>query len=200
MNLTIDINLPPEAGGVYLTFPRMSDGEFFEFCRRNRDLRIERTSEGEIIIMPPAGSDTGSRNLEIARQLGNWTEQNGTGIAFDSSTGFTLPNGATRSPDASWVRKSRWEALTEEERERFAPLCPDFVVELMSPSDRQEETRAKLDEYIANGAALGWMIDRKNRQVYVCRPGHPAEVLNNPAEVSGDPVLPGFVLDLRRIL
>jgi Uma2 family endonuclease len=149
--------------------------------------------------MPPAGGESGSRNAEIVRQLGNWTMGNGTGVLFDSSSGFTLPNGALRSPDAAWVRRDRLAALSAAERERFLPLCPDFVVELMSPSDSLTETQAKMDEYLANGARLGWLIDRKNRRVLVYRPDQLFETLDDSAQISGDPVLPGFVLDLNPI-
>ena len=147
-----------------INFPslvQMTDEQFYEFCQANRDLRIERTARGEVIIMPPAFSDTGNRNFHIAAQLWNWAEQDGTGIGFDSSTGFTLPNGATRSPDASWIKLEHWNALTEEQKASFAPICPDFVIELRSSSDTLSSLQDKMQEYIANGASLGWLIDRK---------------------------------------
>lgn len=199
MTITIDLGAKEGAAAMRLAWPPLSDEELLALCRRNRELRIERTAEGEILFMAPAGGETGNRNLKIGRQLDAWAEQDGSGLAFDSSTGFRLPNGALRSPDAAWIRRSRWETLTDEQREAFPPLCPDFVVELLSPSDRLSDALAKMDEYIANGAALGWMIDRRNRQVYVYRPNQPVEVRNDPTDVSGDPVLPGFVLDLRKI-
>jgi Uma2 family endonuclease len=177
----------------------LTDEQFFELCQINRDLRIERTVTGELLIMPPTGTETGGRNFRLNGQLYNWTEQDGTGVGFDSSTGFTLPNGAERSPDAAWVKLERWNALTPEQQKKFAPICPDFVVELRSPSDNLEPLKTKMQEYIDNGALLGWLIDRKNRQVYIYRPGVAVECLDNPATVSGDSVLPGFVLDLSKI-
>jgi Uma2 family endonuclease len=152
----------------YLEPPEvMTDEEFFEFCRLNADWRIERTQEGELVIMPPAGGETGARNSQLTRLLGNWAESDGTGIVFDSSTGFVLPNGAKRSPDAAWLRRSRWDALKPEERRKFPPLCPDFVAELRSPTDDLDTLQAKLEEYIANGAELGWLIDPVERKVDV---------------------------------
>jgi Uma2 family endonuclease len=177
----------------------LTDDQFFEFCQINRDLRIERTATGELLIMPPTGSETGGRNFNLIGQLWAWVNQDGTGIGFDSSTGFTLLNGAERSPDAAWVKLERWNALTPEQQKKFAPICPEFVVELRSPSDNLEPLKTKMQEYIDNGALLGWLIDRKNRQVYIYRPGVALECLDHPATVSGDPVLPGFVLDLSKI-
>jgi Uma2 family endonuclease len=177
----------------------MTDEQFYEFCLANRDLRIERTAKGEVVIMPPAFSDTGNRNFNIAAQLGVWTEQNGTGIGFDSSTGFTLPNGATRSPDASWIKLDRWNALTDAEKASFAPICPDFVIELRSSSDALARLQDKMQEYIANGTTLGWLIDRKNRTVQIYRPNQEPEILNQPETVSGDPELPGFMLRMAKI-
>jgi Uma2 family endonuclease len=177
----------------------MTTAEFYEFCQANRDLRIERSASGDVVIMPPAFSDTGNRNIKIAQQLANWADQNGTGLGFDSSSGFTLPNGATRSPDAAWIRLERWNTLTEEEKASFAPICPDFVVELKSSSDALSGLKAKMEEYIANGALLGFLIDRKQRQVHVYRPDQDPEILENPDAVSGDPELPGFQLQMARI-
>lgn len=177
----------------------MTDEQFYEFCQINRDLRIERNAQGELLIMPPTGTGTGGRNFKLIVQLGNWVEQDGTGIGFDSSTGFTLPNGATCSPDAAWVKLERWNALSEEEQEKFAPICPDFVVELRSASDSLKVLQDKMQEYIDNGALLGWLIDRKQRKVYIYRPQVSVECLDNPVTISGDPVLPGFVLDLSKI-
>jgi Uma2 family endonuclease len=177
----------------------MTHAQFYEFCLANRDLRIERTANGEVVIMPPAFSDTGNRNFNIAAQLWNWTEQNGTGIGFDSSSGFTLPNGATRSPDAAWIPLERWNALTEEQKASFAPICPDFVIELRSSSDTLISLQDKMTEYIANGARLGWLIDRKNRSVHLYRPNREPEILEAPEIVSGDPELPGFVLQMAKI-
>ena len=177
----------------------MSDQQFFEFCQLNRDLRIERTSQGDLVIMPPTGSETGRINFKLTQLFGQWVDADGTGVGFDSSTGFTLPNGATRSPDLAWVKRSRWEALTRQQREGFAPLCPDFVLELRSPSDALEDAQAKMQEYLDNGAQLGWLIDPVEKKVYVYRPQAPVECLDNPQTVSGDPVLPGFVLEVGKV-
>lgn len=177
----------------------VSDDEFFALCQLNRDLRFERTSQGDIIIMAPTGAETGNRNADITRQLGNWAKQDGTGAFFDSSTGFKLPNGADRSPDAAWIRRSILAKLTAEEKEKFPPVCPDFVIELLSPTDTLTLTQAKMDEYIENGAQLGWLIDPEVRQVLVYRPRQAVVVLENVAEIAADPELPGFVLDLREI-
>lgn len=177
----------------------MSNEQFYEFCQANRDLRIERSAKGEVIIMPPAFSDTGNRNSKITAQLEVWSERDGTGEVFDSSAGFTLPNGATRSPDASWIRSERWNALTDEQKASFAPICPDFVIELRSSSDTLTGLQAKMQEYIGNGAILGFLIDRKNSTVYVYRPNRTPEVLEKPETVSGDPELPQFVLRMAKI-
>ncbi|MDJ0575779.1 MAG: Uma2 family endonuclease [Xenococcaceae cyanobacterium MO_234.B1] len=177
----------------------MSEDSFFDFCQLNSHLRIERTSTGKLIIMSPAGSETGNRNFKLIQQLANWTDQDGTGIGFDSSAGFILPNGATRSPDGSWIKLTRWNALSEAQKAKFAPICPDFVVEIRSPSDSLKALQDKMQEYIENGASLGWLIDRQNRQVYIYRPNSDVECLDNPATVSGDSVLPEFNLDLEKI-
>jgi Uma2 family endonuclease len=165
----------------------------------NRDLRLELTAEGELIVMPPTGTETGAQDAELTMQLRLWAKQDGTGTAFGFSTGFTLPNGAIRSPDASWVERSRLEALTAEQRRKFASLCPDFVVELRSPSDSLRVAREKMREYMENGARLGWLIDPSSRRVYVYRPETPVQELEAQEKISGDPVLPGFVLDLREV-
>jgi Uma2 family endonuclease len=181
-----------------LDISNLSDDQFFQFCAANRQLRIERTAEGKIIIMSPTGGDTARRNAEINRQLGNWAKQDGTGVVFDSNAEFRLPNGADRSPDASWVLKSRWETIPEHESEKFPPICPDFVTELLSPSDNLEETKLKMQEYIANGARLGWLIDPKNKRV-LAYTGAGVQVLDQPKAVSGEALLPGFALDLTEI-
>ncbi len=183
--------LPPDISNL-------SDDQFFQFCAANRKLRIERTAQGKIIIMSPTGGETGRRNAEINRQLGNWAKQDGAGVVFDSNTEFRLPNGANRSPDASWILKSRWEAIPEPEREKFPPTCPDFVIELLSPSDNLEETKLKMQEYIANGARLGWLIDPKNKRVWAYT-GDGVQILDRPKALSGEPLLPGFTLDLTEI-
>lgn len=177
----------------------MSTEQFYELCHANRDLRIERTATGEVMIMPPAFSDTGNRNFKIILQLGNWAEREGTGEVFDSSSGFTLPNGATRSPDASWIKLERWNALSEEQKASFAPICPDFVIELRSQSDNLKELQDKMQEYMDNGASLGLLIDRKNRQVYLYRPHQEPDRLENPETVSCEPELPGFGLRMAKI-
>jgi Uma2 family endonuclease len=177
----------------------MSDRQFFELCQLNRDLRIERTSQGDLMIMPPTGGETGRMNFELTSLFSYWVHADGTGVGFDSSTGFTLPNGAKRSPDLAWIKRSRWEALTQEQREEFPPLCPDFVLELRSPSDALATVQAKMREYLDNGAQLGWLIDPIEKKVYVYRPQVPVECLDNPATISGEPVLPGFILELGKV-
>ena len=190
-SVPLTVNLPAIAS--------MSVEQFYEFCLANRDLRIERTANGKVIVMSPAFSDTGNRNIKISQQLANWAEQDGMGEPFDSSAGFTLPNGATRSPDASWIKLERWNALTEEQKASFAPICPDFVIELRSSSDTLSGLQNKMPEYIDNGASLGFLIDRKNRKVHIYRPDREPEILDNPETASGDPVLPGFVLRMANI-
>lgn len=177
----------------------ITDEQFFELCAVNRDLRLERTAQGEMIVMTPAGGETGSRNSSLTGQLWNWNQRTKTGIAFDSSTGFKLPNGAERAPDAAWVTRERWNALSADERRRFPPLCPDFVIELRSPSDRLSDVQDKMQEYMENGARLGWLIDPETQHVHIYRPGCEVEVLSAPVRVSGEDVLLGFVLDLSDI-
>ena len=177
----------------------MNEENFFDFCQLNSHLRIERNSTGDLVIMSPAGSETGSRNFKLIQQLANWTDRDGTGIGFDSSAGFILPNGATRSPDASWIKLTRWNELSEAQKAKFAPICPDFVVEIRSSSDSLKLLQDKMGEYIDNGASLGWLIDRKSRKVYVYLPNCDVECLDNPVTVSKDSVLPGFKLDLAKI-
>jgi Uma2 family endonuclease len=178
----------------------MTDEQFFQLCQNNRELRFERNANGELIIMPPTGGETGNKNARITQQVMNWTDADGTGIAFDSSTCFKLPNGADRSPDASWIKLERWNALTDEEKQKFPPIYPDFVIELLSPSDSLKTTQEKMREYIDNGVRLGILINRKSRQVEIYRQGKEVEVLESPATVSGEDVLKGFVLNLGMIL
>lgn len=173
--------------------------QFVELAIANRELQLERTATGELIVNPPTGGDTGYRNLDIEGQLWLWNRRTGLGKAFNSSTGFHLPNGADRSPDAAWVRQERWDGLTPKQKESFIPLCPDFVVELRSKTDNMEPLRAKMKEYTNNGARLGWLIDRKNRKVEIYRQNQDVEVLENPVTLSGEDVLPGFVLDLTEV-
>jgi len=175
---------------------KVTHEQFQQIAAVNRDLRLERTATGELIVMPPTGSDTGKRNLDIEGQVWLWNRQTKLGVAFNSSTGFQLPNGADRSPDASWVKLERWQTLTAKEQEGFAPICPDFVVELPSKSDSMEPLREKMREYIANGSRLGWLIDRKNKKVEIYRHDRDVEILDNPSTLSGEDVLPGFILDL----
>ncbi len=179
--------------------PSLTNDQLFEFCRKNRDWRIERDADGDLLIMSPTGGETGKRNLELLIVLGIWAKHDRTGVAFDSSTGFILSSGAMRSPDASWVLRSRIDQLTAEEKKKFLPLCPDFVVELRSPSDSLSTVEAKMDEWIDNGSRLGFLIDPKRRSVTVYRPGSDPEILEDPVEVSGESVLPGFVLELRDV-
>lgn len=181
-------------------FPKkVSVKEFERICRRNGDLRFERTKDGELIAMPPADTETGHRNFLLTGELGLWVRQDNTGKGFDSSTGFTLPNGAIRSPDVSWLRRERWNALQPEQKDSFAPICPDFVIELRGAFDELETLKDKMTEYIANGVQLGWLLDPKNRKVYVYQPDMPTEILDNPATVSGEPLLRGFTLELSYI-
>jgi len=178
---------------------RLTAAQFEQLCRDNPDLRLELMSNGGLIVMPPAGSTTGKRNSNLNRQLAVWAEKDGTGVAFDSSTGFTLPDSAVLSPDASWVRRERWDALTEEEQERFAPLCPDFVIELRSRWNTLKAQQEKMQEYLANGTQLAWFIDPRERRVYIYRSGEEVEVLTDAARVSADPILKGFVLQLAEL-
>ena len=196
------LRIQTEATPLTVSLPStgpMSREEFYAFCQANRDLRIERTATGEVVIVPPAFSDTGNRNFNLTAYLWMWAEQDGTGLGFDSSAGFTLPNGAILSPDASWIRAERWNALTDEEKASFAPIAPDFVIELRSASDTLSGLQDKMQEYIENGVSLGWLIDRKNHKVYVYRPGQEVQVLENPKEISGDPELPGFDLPMAKV-
>lgn len=177
----------------------LTDDEFFEFCRANEANRIEQTAEGEIIIMPPTGFETSTKNSELNRQLANWARKDGRGRVTESNGEFILPNGAKRAPDAAWILKERVEKIPPKKREGFLPLCPDFVIELASPSDSLKEVREKMREYIENGARLGWLIHPKTKRVFVYRPNEEIEILNEPEKVSGEPLLTGFELDLREI-
>ncbi|NER89724.1 Uma2 family endonuclease [Moorena sp. SIO3A2] len=197
------VTTPVETNPIVLRMPPeldMDDDQFFEFCQVNRDLLIERTFDGEIIIMPPTGGETSDKNSDINFQLRLWNRQTKLGKVFESSCGFKLPNGADRSPDASWLKLERWESLSKEERKKFIPLCPDFVIELRSPSDRVKDLKEKMEEYMDNGARLGWLIEPNSRRVYIYRPGADVEQLENPATVKGDDsVLPGFVMVMEEI-
>lgn len=188
---TLTLNLNP--------IIKLTDEQFFQLCQENENIRLERTAKGELIIMSPAGGETGNSNAGLTAQTWIWNEQNKLGKVFDSSTGFKLPNGANRAPDAAWVTLERWNALTAEQKKKFPPICPDFVVELMSPSDSLKETQDKMKEYRDNGARLGWLINRKSRQVEIYRQGAEVELLSSPATLSGEDILPGFMLSLESI-
>jgi len=191
-----------EASGVVrlnVQRTRLTPEQFALLCQENPDLRFELTGQQELVIMPPTGSETGWRDSRLNLRLAVWAETEGTGLTFGSSTGFTLPNGAIRSPDASWIRQERWNALTKEQRVGFAPICPDFAIELRSPTDRLSELQDKMQEYLANGARLGWLIDPIDKRVYIYRPDQQVETLDNPTTLSGDPVLPGFVFAVREL-
>jgi Uma2 family endonuclease len=191
---TLSIELPKTIG-LYVT-----QEQFAALAAANRDLRLERTAQGELIVNPPTGWETGERNCSISGELYLWWRNAGEpGKVFDSSTGFILPNGATRAPDASWVSGERWQALTPEQKGTFANICPDFVVELRSSSDSLKSLQDKMKEYIDNGAKLGWLIDPRQRRVEIYRSALAVDVLENPTELLGEAVLPGFALNLRRV-
>ena len=177
----------------------LSDEQFWQLCHNNDDLRFEKTATGELIIMSPTGGSTSKRNADLNYQLQAWNRQKNLGEVFDSNGGFQLPNGAKRAPDSAWVSRQRWDALTPEEQDKFVPLCPDFVVELMSTSDSLEKTQNKMAEYIKNGAKLGWLINRRKKQIEIYRPNQEVEILSNPQTLSGENILPEFVLDLTTI-
>ncbi len=179
---------------------RFSDEEFERFCAENKGLRIEMTKEGEMIIMMPVTPQGSNRNFILSGRFFAWTEADDSGIGFESSACFTLPNGAKRSPDVSWMARERWEALSEDEKDSFTHICPDFAIELRSKSDRLKPLQAKMEEYIANGAQLGWLIDPKEKKVHVYRPDAPVETFDNPKEISGEPLLKGFTLKLEGII
>jgi Uma2 family endonuclease len=171
----------------------MTPDEFLVFCQANQEYRLEQTKEGEIVVKTPAGTESGRRNFMLSGVLSVWTVQNGEGYGFDSSTGFKLPNGAIRSPDCSWVQKERYDSLTDKQKQKFAPLCPDFAVELRSDTDTLVELQEKMEEYRENGAILGVLIDPKNQMVHFYRPNKPIEIIKKPAMISCDPEMPGLV-------
>jgi Uma2 family endonuclease len=174
----------------------LSNEQFYQLCQNNRDLRFERTCRGDLVIMPPTGGETGERNSEINYQLRYWNKQSKRGKVFDSSTGFKLPNGSDKSPDAAWVPLEKWNNLTLKQQQGFVPLCPDFVIELRSKSDNLKVLQEKMQEYLENGTRLGWLINRQDRQVEIYRQGQGVEFLENPSSLSGENILPSFVLDL----
>ena len=199
-SITVDKNLAFTS--FVLHWPssvHLANEQFFDFCQINKDLRIERTALGDCEIMAPTGWETGRKNLSLAAQLYIWAEQDANGIASDSSTGFILPNGATRSPDVAWVKKSRLETLTPEQKQKFLPLCPDFVIELRSPSDSLKTLKEKMHEYIENGVSLGWLIDPQTQQVFIFQPQKTALQLDNPAFLVADALLKGFKLDMHKL-
>jgi Uma2 family endonuclease len=177
----------------------LTDEQFWQICVANQDLRFERSALGELIIMPLTSGGTSRSNATLTSRLVVWTETNGSGVAFDSSGGFRLPNGANRSPDVAWIRQKRWDSLLSEQQEKFVPLCPDFVVEILLPSDRLQTIQAKMREYLDNGVQLGWLINRRDKQVEIYRPNQPVEVLDSPDILSGETILPDFTLQLRSI-
>ncbi|MDP5338739.1 MAG: Uma2 family endonuclease [Nodularia sp. (in: cyanobacteria)] len=193
---TLTLSIPPSVG--------LTDEQFYQLCIANEPWQLELTQTGELIIMPPTGGESGIRNSDLITDLNLWNRQTKLGKVFDSSTEFKLPNGAYRCPDAAWVKLERWEALTKDEKRRFPPLCPDFVIELRSESDSLTKLRAKMLEYQENGARLGWLIDPQTPAVEIYRPGQDVEVLNfsfdQPPQLSGETVLPSFILDLTIIL
>ncbi|NER28433.1 MAG: Uma2 family endonuclease [Symploca sp. SIO1C4] len=174
----------------------MTDDQFYKLCRANPDIKLERNVRGELIIMSPTGGETGNRNIEIAGEFVFWNRQTKLGKLFDSSTCFKLKGGSDRSPDLAWIKQERWNQLTPEQREKFPPITPDFVLELMSPSDSLTEVQAKMQEYMDSGVKLGWLIERKTRRVEIYRQGQAVEVLDNPTILSGEEVLPGFELNM----
>ena len=188
----VRLNLTPKAR-------RLSDDDFFEFCRENSDYRIDLDKDGDIEIMPPTGAETGIRNFNLTAKFAVWQEKDGTGKGFDSSTAFIFPNGAIRSPDLSWMTLEKWEAIPKAKRKKFAPACPDFVVELRSETDKLRKLQAKMEEYIENGASLGWLIDATTRKVHVYRPDTAVEILSDPKEVHGGELLKGFTLKMKEI-
>jgi Uma2 family endonuclease len=195
-NLTqLDHYIPPELIGLHQVTPE----QFEELCIKHSELRLELTSTGELIVMPPTSPLTGMRNAHLTAQLMTWAENDGGGVCFDSSTAFTLPNNAIRSPDASWMRREKWDSLSQEQKERFASICPDFVVELRSRTDWLPVLFSKMDEYMANGASVGWLIDPSTRRVYIYRPNEEVVVLENPETVSGERLLPGFTLNVAKL-
>ncbi len=175
---------------------KLTDDQFYQLCQDNPDVKLERNQWGELIIMPPTGGETGNRNSELNAELVFWNRKSLLGKVFDSSTCFKLPNGSDRSPDVSWIQLERWNTLSEQQREKFPPIAPDFVLELMSPSDQLGDVQEKMQEYMAAGVRLGWLLNRKTRRVEIYRQGQEVEILDSPTCLSGEDVLPGFVLDL----
>jgi Uma2 family endonuclease len=187
----IRLHAPPELG--------KNNDWLFDFCRANPELRIERKADGEVLIMSPEAASSGSGNIRLGRFFDEWAERNGTGRVFGSSAGFILPNGAMRSPDLAWVSNERLAGVAKKHWKKFLPVCPDFVLELRSPTDRLRALKEKMEEYIANGAKLGWLLDPESKEVHVYRARMAVEILKNPTKISGETVLTNFSLDLRRV-
>jgi Uma2 family endonuclease len=177
----------------------MTDDELMRFCAANDSVRVEREPNGEILVMTPANSKSSKMNMRIARLLDEWAEEDGRGVAFDSSGGFTLPDTSMRNPDAAWMLGSRWDAMSDDEQSRFAPACPDFIIELRSPSDRLSDSQAKMHQWIANGAQLAWLIDPQRKVVEIYRPGEEPEIHEHPTSVHGTGPIAGFELVMSRI-
>ncbi|MDC0831448.1 Uma2 family endonuclease [Geitlerinema sp. CS-897] len=186
--LTYTIDLTP--------FVQLSDRQFAQLCENHPDIKFERNARGELIVMPPTGGETGNRNALLVVKLGIWNDRTKLGYIFDSSTCFKLPNGGNRSPDLSWIRRDRWEALSPGDRETFPPIAPDFVLELKSPSDNLKDLRDKMAEYQEAGVKLGWSIDRQGQTVEIYRQGQEPELRDRPVTLDGETVLPDFELDL----
>jgi Uma2 family endonuclease len=178
----------------------LSSEQFTSICHANPEAKLELTSKGELVIVSPTGGESGIRNIKISALLYLWTEKDGTGVAFDSSTMFRLPNQAFRSPDGAWIKLDRWNTLTDRQKRTFPPIIPDFIIELRSPSDSLKELREKMQEYIDNGVRLGWLIDPSNKQVEIYRIDRTFEIIANPTQLEGESVLPGFILSLDGIL
>jgi Uma2 family endonuclease len=195
----IAINYPAQPFSIDFSTARLTDKQFEELCRHNRDLKFEMSAEGELIIVPPTSPESGWRNTDLTTEVNIWSRSDKTGIVFDSSTMFTLPNGAKRSPDVSWMPKEKWESLSLSERRKFSRVVPDFVIELRSPSGYLGDVQEKMTEYIENGVRLGWLIDPIERKVHVYRVNGEIEILENPEKISGENVLPGFELNVGEI-
>ncbi len=199
MSMVADFVEPPPSGVKKRPVVEMDDERFHGFCAANRDLRIERDRHGNLITMAPAASSSGYGNTELVWHFKSWAKKRGLRGVFGESAGFKLPNGAIRAPDVAWVRPERLKGLTKKQWDEFAPLCPDFVLELRSPSDSLRVLREKMEEYMEQGAQLGWLLDPKTRRVSIYRPGEPVETLDDPVTISGEPVLPGFTLNVREL-
>lgn len=177
----------------------LTDDQYYELCRKNPELKLERNRAGQLIIMPPTGGETGRKNADLISQLVVWNKQKKLGVVFDSSTEFKLPLGGDRSPDAAWIKLERWRSLSDEAKKKFPPLCPDFIIELKSESDSLKELRAKMQEYLENGMTLGWLIDPQNRKVEIYKQNQDVEIINSPQTLSGEKILPELILDFTEI-